>query len=63
MAEATPFGLGLSVWTGDPARGVQLARRVTSGAAFVNAVVASDPRLPFGGSSPIRARTGSLPDR
>lgn len=50
LADATPFGLGLSVWTGDPARGVALARRITSGAAFVNAVVASDPRLPFGGT-------------
>ncbi|MPY58596.1 aldehyde dehydrogenase family protein [Streptomyces spongiae] len=50
LANATAYGLGLSVWTGDPGRGVALARRVTSGAAFVNAVVASDPRLPFGGT-------------
>ncbi|WP_258198975.1 aldehyde dehydrogenase family protein [Streptomyces sp. A244] len=50
LADATAFGLGLSVWTADTARGVGLARRVTSGAAFVNAVVASDPRLPFGGT-------------
>jgi succinate-semialdehyde dehydrogenase/glutarate-semialdehyde dehydrogenase len=50
LAEATPYGLGLSVWTADPARGVALARRVTTGAAFVNAIVASDPRLPFGGT-------------
>ncbi|WP_033308782.1 aldehyde dehydrogenase family protein [Streptomyces iakyrus] len=49
-ANATAFGLGLSVWTADAARGVGLARRITSGAAFVNAVVASDPRLPFGGT-------------
>ncbi|MFD5232063.1 hypothetical protein ACFWJ5_26715 [Streptomyces qaidamensis] len=36
------------MWTADTARGVDLARRITSGAAFVDAVVASDPRLPFG---------------
>ncbi|MEU0201200.1 MULTISPECIES: aldehyde dehydrogenase family protein [unclassified Streptomyces] len=50
LANATPYGLGLSVWTADPSRGVALARRITSGAAFVNAIVASDPRLPFGGT-------------
>ncbi|MEU1321166.1 aldehyde dehydrogenase family protein [Streptomyces tibetensis] len=50
LANATPYGLGLSIWTADPSRGVALARRVTSGAAFVNAIVASDPRLPFGGT-------------
>ncbi|AXE90239.1 aldehyde dehydrogenase family protein [Streptomyces sp. Go-475] len=50
LANATPYGLGLSVWTADPGRGVALARRITSGAAFVNAIVASDPRLPFGGT-------------
>ncbi|MEU1513288.1 aldehyde dehydrogenase family protein [Streptomyces sp. NPDC005811] len=50
LAEASVFGLGLSVWTADTRRGVALARRVTSGAAFVNAVVASDPRVPFGGT-------------
>ncbi|TCO45017.1 succinate-semialdehyde dehydrogenase/glutarate-semialdehyde dehydrogenase [Kribbella antiqua] len=50
LAGATPYGLGVSVWTRDASRGVELARRVTSGAAFINAVVASDPRLPFGGT-------------
>jgi succinate-semialdehyde dehydrogenase/glutarate-semialdehyde dehydrogenase len=50
LANATQYGLGLSVWTGSPSRGVEVARRITSGAAFVNAVVASDPRLPFGGT-------------
>jgi succinate-semialdehyde dehydrogenase/glutarate-semialdehyde dehydrogenase len=50
LANATGFGLGLSVWTTDPARGIEVARRITSGAAFVNAIVASDPRLPFGGT-------------
>ncbi|GAA4081684.1 NAD-dependent succinate-semialdehyde dehydrogenase [Streptomyces shaanxiensis] len=50
LANATAYGLGLSVWTADPGRGAALARRITSGAAFVNAIVASDPRLPFGGT-------------
>ncbi|MFI7062741.1 aldehyde dehydrogenase family protein [Kribbella sp. NPDC050124] len=50
LAGATQYGLGLSIWTGDPERGVWLAKRITSGAAFVNAVVASDPRVPFGGT-------------
>ncbi|MPY56171.1 aldehyde dehydrogenase family protein [Streptomyces spongiae] len=50
LANATSFGLGLSVWTARPPRGIELARRITSGAAFVNAIVASDPRLPFGGT-------------
>ncbi|SDP05162.1 Aldehyde dehydrogenase family protein [Streptomyces sp. cf386] len=50
LANATAYGLGLSIWTADPGRGLALARRVTSGAAFVNAIVASDPRLPFGGT-------------
>lgn len=50
LANATQYGLGLSIWTGNPDRGVEVARRITSGAAFINAVVASDPRLPFGGT-------------
>ncbi|MFD9195336.1 aldehyde dehydrogenase family protein [Streptomyces phaeochromogenes] len=50
LANATPYGLGLSVWTGTTRRGVDVARRITSGAAFVNAIVASDPRVPFGGT-------------
>lgn len=50
LANATAYGLGLSVRTSAPGRGVALARRITSGAAFVNAIVASDPRLPFGGT-------------
>ncbi len=49
LANDTPFGLGASVWTGDPERGQRIGRRVESGALFVNAIVASDPRLPFGG--------------
>jgi succinate-semialdehyde dehydrogenase/glutarate-semialdehyde dehydrogenase len=50
LANDTPYGLAASVWTGDPRRGVELGRRLRSGALFVNGVVASDPRLPFGGT-------------
>jgi succinate-semialdehyde dehydrogenase/glutarate-semialdehyde dehydrogenase len=49
VANASEYGLGASVWTGDVARGEALARRIESGAVFVNGMVASDPRLPFGG--------------
>jgi len=49
LANDTPYGLGASVWTRDLARARRLGRRIESGSLFVNAVVASDPRLPFGG--------------
>ncbi|HEX8300810.1 aldehyde dehydrogenase family protein [Sphingomonas sp.] len=49
LANRTAFGLGASIWTADPGRGLALARRIDAGAVFVNAVVASDPRVPFGG--------------
>ena len=50
VANDTSFGLGGSVWTRDVARGEALALQLQCGAAFVNAVVKSDVRLPFGGS-------------
>jgi succinate-semialdehyde dehydrogenase / glutarate-semialdehyde dehydrogenase len=49
IANASRFGLGGSIWTRDLARGERLARRLECGAAFVNGMVKSDPRLPFGG--------------
>jgi succinate-semialdehyde dehydrogenase/glutarate-semialdehyde dehydrogenase len=48
-ANDTRFGLGASVWTDDLERGERVARRFESGLAFVNELVKSDPRLPFGG--------------
>jgi succinate-semialdehyde dehydrogenase/glutarate-semialdehyde dehydrogenase len=49
VANDSRFGLGGSVWTRDTARGEACARRLQAGAAFVNGMVKSDPRLPFGG--------------
>jgi succinate-semialdehyde dehydrogenase/glutarate-semialdehyde dehydrogenase len=49
LANRSRFGLGGSVWTQDIARGEAVARQVNSGAVFVNGMVKSDPRLPFGG--------------
>jgi succinate-semialdehyde dehydrogenase/glutarate-semialdehyde dehydrogenase len=49
IANESRFGLGGSIWTRDGAKGEQLARRMQSGASFVNGLVKSDPRLPFGG--------------
>lgn len=50
VANDTSFGLGGSVWTADAARGEAIAQQLECGAAFVNAIVKSDVRLPFGGS-------------
>jgi len=49
LANATTFGLGAAVFTRDLQRGERVARQFESGAAHVNSLVASDPRLPFGG--------------
>lgn len=49
IANDSRFGLGGSVWTADANRGEALARRIDSGVVFVNGLVKSDPRLPFGG--------------
>ncbi len=49
LANDNRYGLGGSVWTKDLKKGEAFARRMQSGASFVNGMVKSDPRLPFGG--------------
>ena len=49
LANDSAFGLGASLWTRDRARAERLASQVEAGSVFVNGLVKSDPRLPFGG--------------
>ena len=49
VANDTDFGLGSNIWTSDVDRAKSLAERVEAGLVFVNGMVASDARLPFGG--------------
>ncbi|HEX4013251.1 MAG TPA: NAD-dependent succinate-semialdehyde dehydrogenase [Candidatus Cybelea sp.] len=49
LANNSRFGLGANIWTRDVALAERLAGQVEAGSVFINGMVASDPRLPFGG--------------
>ena len=49
LANATPFGLGASAWTTNQEQSHRLVDELEAGAVFINGLVKSDPRLPFGG--------------
>ena len=50
LANDTRFGLGASIWTRDVSKAKRVAQQVQAGAVFINSIVKSDARVPFGGT-------------
>jgi len=49
LANRSLFGLGASLWTSDTGKAKRIASQLETGSVFINGMVKSDPRLPFGG--------------
>ncbi|WP_166823271.1 NAD-dependent succinate-semialdehyde dehydrogenase [Thalassoroseus pseudoceratinae] len=49
LANRSSFGLGASLWTTQPDNAIELSSEISAGAVFLNEIVKSDPRIPFGG--------------
>jgi succinate-semialdehyde dehydrogenase/glutarate-semialdehyde dehydrogenase len=49
IANDTSFGLGAAIWSADTEQAEKIAARIEAGGVFINGMVKSDPRLPFGG--------------
>ncbi|RLF27302.1 MAG: NAD-dependent succinate-semialdehyde dehydrogenase [Thermoplasmata archaeon] len=49
IANDTSYGLGASIWTNDDEKAEALSKQIQAGMVFINEIVKSDPRLPFGG--------------
>ena len=60
LAEQSKFGLGITVCTRDIKKAKKYISKVSDGAIFINELVKSDPRLPFGGTKLLRIRKGTF---